>query len=760
MAAPRPTKYRLRVSVWHQAAAVALVLVLATTNNPCLRASEQFSNQEKDAIRLLQAKSSPKDVEGQFKAFEEASSELKTDSFDPEKKAAELGRDAEKIFEFVRDAIQLEIYSGVLRGPRGTLMAGAGNSYDKSLLLAELLRRQGFTCRFARVHLPLEATASLVAQMLASVSETRTPKEKPEAEVDRTAQALLDLTFGRAAANLEIIGPKLAEAGIKFPDNSAANREQLSREASDHLWVEYKQDQNWVALDATPAGAKPGKTLAPASKTFPELPAELQQTVTLSVSLEERAKTGSEMREVLRHTAPAAELHGAPVTLHFETSAAAGRWTATPALTINGKRAGKSSSFSSATSDKGVSGLATRMFQKPGVSPQPDAAPVEISAMWLEAEFGAPSTQSYKVRRTLFDRVEDRKAPGGIIKLAPITEKNEGIPDPLRAVFGLSFDCGKIAVPYLLSQLRSALPQLKAALAAKEDTSSSAREKRAAALRASMPLMAASFHAFSDGFLDMVRRSAAAKPIRIYHDRPRLAMVDSGEAAAGFSARIVTSDLRQNRLRVVGQESSGSTVPYFNLICGVLDGALEGELFGDLIGSEEQLEPVSLSRILRRAKLEKVAITALQSVTDLDKHGAPEFAKRTMRVALENQAILVTPRQAVMLNGHKRTGWWQIDPSTGAAVAAMDTGLFQTSSELPTIKTVLMREYVVVGTFINLLFFGPTLLYLGSSRFANRVDRLFDLLMSGPASPAPPVPHDNPPVPQPSSHPHDNPWGP
>ena len=65
-------------------------------------------------------------------------------------KAAELGNDHVRIFEFVRNEIDFEVYYGLMKGPEATLLSGAGNDYDQAALLVSLLRVSNFPARFVR----------------------------------------------------------------------------------------------------------------------------------------------------------------------------------------------------------------------------------------------------------------------------------------------------------------------------------------------------------------------------------------------------------------------------------------------------------------------------------------------------------------------------------------------------------------------------------------------------------------------------------
>ena len=77
-------------------------------------------------------------------------------------KAAELGDNPVKIYEWVRNNIKYEPYYGSLKGAQQTLLEGAGNDFDQASLLISLLRAINIPARYVygTVEIPIERVAN------------------------------------------------------------------------------------------------------------------------------------------------------------------------------------------------------------------------------------------------------------------------------------------------------------------------------------------------------------------------------------------------------------------------------------------------------------------------------------------------------------------------------------------------------------------------------------------------------------------------
>ena len=109
--------------------------------------------------------------------------------YDLAARAQSVGSGADPAFLFVRDQIRFEAYPGVLRGAEGTYVTRTGNAFDRSLLLAELLKRKGIRTRFAMGRLPRQQTERLFGRIFeaerpleADAVSTTTGTRSPEAQ--------------------------------------------------------------------------------------------------------------------------------------------------------------------------------------------------------------------------------------------------------------------------------------------------------------------------------------------------------------------------------------------------------------------------------------------------------------------------------------------------------------------------------------------------------------------------------------------------
>ncbi|MEQ9814580.1 MAG: transglutaminase domain-containing protein [Azospirillaceae bacterium] len=222
-------------------------------------------------------------------------------------RSRQLGPSVEDIFAFVRDEISFEVYSGVLRGARGTLAAAAGNAADQSLLLAEMLQHQGYETRFAFGELDPETTDLLI--------DSVGPRDRPveEASVDPVLRERLLTVSGTSSDDLDALEEfalSTRQQMFSFIDESVQSssafiEQHLSAQLFDldltviradqiqqtihHVWVQVERDGSWIDLDPLSSGPA-GTALATADAFENDVPASLYHLVQFQVGIERYAE--------------------------------------------------------------------------------------------------------------------------------------------------------------------------------------------------------------------------------------------------------------------------------------------------------------------------------------------------------------------------------------------------------------------------------------------------------------------------------------
>jgi hypothetical protein len=600
---------------------------------------------------------------------------------EPANVAAALGNDHLRIFEYVRDYIGYEPYAGRLRGPRGTLLAMAGNAADRAALLASLLTHAGHTVRFARGTLAPAEARVLVMSMWALRGQPASPgsASPPAAVPPGDPFAELETAVNR---DLALIRTKLTQAQVAMPASNPPV-DALVQEAAAHYWVQLKTNTAWMDLDPSFGDASPGTVYTTPQETLTELPSELLHRITVRVRLEEYAEGKPAIREVLSHTVAASDLSGSDVILvHLPAAWSPGQPAQAnpssdqpvemkPVLFI-GRQTVPGQSFVQGPA-RDVASRVTTLLGSSG-------PPSVLTAEWVDVEFVSPDGRREVVVREIFDLVgPDRRQAGKSLTEAELMGA-AGAVDLTVPLYSLFISTGRIDPTHLPSDGQPpALP---------EGTSPN---DAVPFLRAIHVAVIVASDALGSAFSPAGRRA-----ILFYPNTPRLQIL---ELSATLDALRVALDLRRDHVRGVALDNPPEDLFYAHVLRGVVNGTLERVYFGHLFpaGSTQDASAMSTSIVFDRAQAEGVSALLLpKEAADLDSSIPPDVAAR-LRAAQADGFLVVVPSKPVTLGGSKRLGWWRIDPRSGETVAVTDDGLHQGTTEKPATDST-MRFWIHRGS--------------------------------------------------------------
>lgn len=636
-------------------------------------------------------------------AYKTLPAKVDRSAFDVAALAAKIGGDPLAAFAFVRDHIAHEIYPGVLRGPAGTLQAGAGNDLDRSLLLAGLLSGTSHRVRFARCTLRVELAERRVAAMfgpsavgerdddiggafqdaLTEVGLAGARSIEIVAARQQARQWLTSAIGGTAREDVEVVRAALSRARLA-PSVTAADP-RILEDAKDHYWVQVARGETWQDLDTSVPGAPASGTLCAPGETFDSIPPAAYQTVTLS--LRNEYIEGQRLRQdtVLSHRFRVSDVYGQVISLVNVGVPASDTLLQTAKLERFIPFARTSNAVHIGTEFTAVAAAASAMSTALDAFSGGEDPPL-LAAQWVDFVLEAPGRRTTG-SRALVDLISPAERRSRVILTRPDPQI---VALALAQSAAVAVSCGEI---HEGAAIETAYRDLDpGAVGRAFDTALEPHPTDEAAddvegfdsedvLLAGVAL---SYAAHAERAL--VDLDAAQRPqVRLIRDQPMLTIANLALRRRTNSEDLVIElavDLRHDQARVAPRSSSEATAAFWaNVLRGLLDGALEHHLPALAIqaargASGAGVTQIDTSGLLKRARAQGIEVRAYSRRDTPNLHQLIEEAGGSGAVReLADDSVVIMPASSVEVGGEPRLAMWSVDPATGDVLSLLDTGM-------------------------------------------------------------------------------------
>lgn len=563
------------------------------------------------------------------------------------------GMTIDQAFAEVATRMRYEPYPGVLRGARGTALAAGGNSIDKSLLLAAVLREGGYDVRFVR--------GQLTGPNLAAILRGLYPPKVPSLQL-----------------------------AADFAPYDPAQDSVLQAFAREHTWVEINQGDTWLPLDPSFPRAKIGESYAEAVKRFTD-PADADfQRLEMKI----KVQTGGSAADLGGFSGKVADLALQPIALVVDATPVREAAGAAPPKPSGGGLFGEAMGGGKAepeppkkTGERPLIGVRFTRSLLVGDSGRPVRATVSLARNaathvqreWLEFTLTGPGGLKRR-----FDRVVQEGAVAG----APLdlTARHRRI--------GITVLSGPVSFDYVSQQSARIRPALDLNAARRDlggldagtDSATAsaslavARRVEASVGGAAALLLPLVFAAQSDALTDQV---AYPNGVAVVRGLPRV-LLTTFETIGNEkgTARSETSlDLQLDEVQAYAYPHyPARAARLFQAGRGFQESVLEGRV----LERTGQTSVVTTAALMSEAAARRVELLAVTpgSAGELDRtRGLPPAARRFIEAALKDGRHVIVPISAVNLAGRDRWGWWTLDPGSGAVTGVMESGQHQAVAE-------------------------------------------------------------------------------
>jgi large repetitive protein len=557
--------------------------------------------------------------------------------------------DLDALFKAIAQDVHYEPYVGVLRGAGGTALSRAGNDADQTLLLATVLRTQGYKVRFVSGEMTDANISTLIMGMY--------PPEIPVFNWSAEAQPY---------------APTLDKNLRSF--------------ASQHIWLELDQgDDSWLPLDPSFPRAVMGETYAQAKQRFTDLPDTLYHRI--SIRHVEQLASGQQ-RELGRFERKVADLGMQAVSLSIIGVPQVKSQPKEPpagntAGIFGGSLAGANSTPDAeqpATEipqpigtyyrrkmrigDENIKWTNTLVLNADGGS--------QIKHEWLELLTTSPDGSTDSIARDLF--VAD--APGVTNATPPAYRRYQlGILSGTLVLEDVREYLDQVQQQLDLTSLKTQFSNLN-----KADATAASQlttlEESLGTLNGNLAVMAYAAEADNLG-IDLAYNNG----VTVAYSHPRI-IIMALEGQDGDPMQFSSSlDLRMDKVDArpyPGQASRAAFI--YQQARGLLSSKIEGQFIERILGRKQSANTMNLmsgvaggtSGLLMLDEDDSQQLVKLKELSD--------YAKRQLTTSLASGHKVVIPAEPVQLAGRSRYGWWEIEPASGRMIGVMDDGLHQSMS--------------------------------------------------------------------------------
>jgi Transglutaminase-like superfamily len=630
-------------------------------------------------------------------AFERIAASVPRDHIDVRGAMSSAGlKTPEMVRDWMKKQTALVPYTGRLRGPLGVLDDRRGNSLDRSLLMAAMLKELGVEARLARAQLT-DTQAELLLKTVGNPpprdpSKGPTPPENlfhdlgfdqnqiAQRRAEQASEAeLLKLERDFRIATHSLMIDRLVNIDSKEIDEQ--DYRSNVRDLKDHWWIQIKKGETWADLD--PSLTAPDDAPVPLEWFKPDtVPDNMSHKVTIRIVAETIANNNPSQTTLLSKTINAESASGELIRLAFQgggltallekTKLSAASEIPALALQVRGwlpllsigseifidkgvTTSGEIKSFDDPIflDDTSLGSVTTKAVDNfadilGGLGEEPQVvASGALSALWIEFELTVPNTTAEIERRVIFDKylLTEKPAEGVLLEVDWQQKRAEVLLGNIEISVQSSALSSDRSVVLISSYYSTALRQICNALRAialKQSPKDNVKSNRYAA----PPLIIYS----SSRFVNQ-------NHIYIYH--PNIAIVHFTPLFVdGGNSQKITLDLIFNSI-----DTTLSKDRFFTRVTqGIRDTVIEDLSLG--------FADISKNITLQSFKYRSAGIEFNLIDSRIKEERVEKSAPEQLRGHITSGKLVITPERRLP-NGEYPV-WWRVDPKSGSTLGFGD----------------------------------------------------------------------------------------